>query len=226
VEVELTERRFELRHSSAGRSWPDNQLRPTPENRSAWGHVDTRLRDRIRARNSSAGCAGTPAGSAGSPVGDASGTQVSGKKSAANSWARIRASTSSVFTFATAIAHVLRGFDATTRATCGPSIVAIALLFVVASSRGCAAPTNRPPSSRSAADRSRSARSDFDSAHAASPDLGGRIQARVAVLGGQSATSARRSADRPGHGMPLPRAARPGAGSPAGVGWTPRRTSA
>ncbi len=45
-----------------------------------------------------------------------SATQVPGKKSAANSWARIRASTLSVFTFASAIARVLRGFDTTTRA--------------------------------------------------------------------------------------------------------------
>jgi hypothetical protein len=46
---------------------------------------------------------------------------VSGKKSAASSWARIRASTLSVFTLASAIARVLRGFDTTTRRTSGRS---------------------------------------------------------------------------------------------------------
>jgi hypothetical protein len=62
-----------------------------------------------------------------------SGTHVPGKKSAASSWAKIRASTLSVFTFASAIARVLRGFDTTTRATSGRSITAMASLFVVAS---------------------------------------------------------------------------------------------
>lgn len=66
--------------------------------------------------------------------GDSRAEQVSGKKSAASNCARIRASTLSVFTFASAIARVLRGFDTITRRTSGRSIVAIASEFVVASS--------------------------------------------------------------------------------------------
>jgi hypothetical protein len=62
-----------------------------------------------------------------------SATHVSGRKSTASSWARMRASTLSVFTFASAMARVLRGFDTITRRTSGRSIVAMASEFVVAS---------------------------------------------------------------------------------------------
>ena len=48
-----------------------------------------------------------------------SATHVLGRKSAARSWARMRASTLSVLTFASAMARVLRGFDTTTLATTG-----------------------------------------------------------------------------------------------------------
>ena len=63
-----------------------------------------------------------------------SGSQTGGRKSAASSCARIRASTLSVFTFASAIARVLDGLDTTTRPTSGVSRFAIASLFPVASS--------------------------------------------------------------------------------------------
>ncbi len=62
-----------------------------------------------------------------------SGNHTDGKKSAANSCARIRASTLSVLTFASAIARVLAGFDTTTRRALGVSRIAIASLFPVAS---------------------------------------------------------------------------------------------
>ena len=58
-----------------------------------------------------------------------SGSQTGGRKSAASSCARIRASTLSVFTFASAIARVFNGFDTTTRPACYDNNVAIASLF-------------------------------------------------------------------------------------------------
>jgi hypothetical protein len=60
-------------------------------------------------------------------------SHTGGKKSAASSWARIRASTLSVLTFASAIARVLDGFDTTTRPTIGVNRFAIASLLPVAS---------------------------------------------------------------------------------------------
>ncbi len=62
-----------------------------------------------------------------------SGNHTGGKKSAASSCAKIRASTLSVLTFASAIARVFNGFDTTTLPTSGVSRVAIASLFPVAS---------------------------------------------------------------------------------------------
>ena len=62
-----------------------------------------------------------------------SGSHTGGRKSAASSCARIRASTLSVLTFASAIARVFDGLDTTTRATSGVNRFAIASLFPVAS---------------------------------------------------------------------------------------------
>jgi hypothetical protein len=66
-------------------------------------------------------------------TGRSSGSHTGGRKSAASSCARIRASTLSVFTFASAIARVFDGFDTTTRATIGVNRFAIASLLPVAS---------------------------------------------------------------------------------------------
>jgi hypothetical protein len=63
-----------------------------------------------------------------------SGSHTGGRKSAASSCAKIRASTLSVLTFASAIARVLDGFDTTTLPTSGVSRFAIASLLPVASS--------------------------------------------------------------------------------------------
>jgi hypothetical protein len=62
-----------------------------------------------------------------------SGSHTGGRKSAASSCARIRASTLSVLTFASAIARVFDGFHTTTRPTIGVSRFAIASLLPVAS---------------------------------------------------------------------------------------------
>ena len=55
------------------------------------------------------------------------------QKSAASSWARIRASTLLVLTFASAIARVFDGFETTTQSTIGGNRFAIASLLPVAS---------------------------------------------------------------------------------------------
>lgn len=127
-----------LRRSSGGRfCWP-SQPRPVLPNRSVAGHDGTRLRAKmactwffnrvrcltrwvrraiwrrsIRVRSS--------------------GSHAAGRKSAANSRARIRASTLSVLTFASAMARVLRGLATTTRFTSGANSMAMASLLPVAS---------------------------------------------------------------------------------------------
>jgi hypothetical protein len=74
-----------------------------------------------------------------------SATHVPGKKSAASNWARILASTLSVFTFGSAIARVLPGLETTTRRTSGRSNVAIASELVVPRARPHRRGEARPP---------------------------------------------------------------------------------
>ena len=125
--------------SSGGSSWAASHLRPLIPNRSAAGQRGTRLRakiactwffSRVRCRTICARCSTCRR----SALVAASGIHTGGRKSAASSWARIAASTLSVFTFASAMARVFAGLDTTTRPARLPSTVAIAHVFPVASS--------------------------------------------------------------------------------------------
>ena len=127
-----------LRRSSAGSGCRVSHARPAVPNRSLAGHGGARLRAstawtwffrRVRCRTR---CARRDTMRRSILV-RSSASHTGGRKSAASSWARMRASTLSVLTLASAIARVFLGFDTTTRATNGDSSTAIASLLPVAS---------------------------------------------------------------------------------------------